>query len=163
LCTHGLLKNEWNRPFSPAFTRDVVICVEQNNTQSSVLAPSLRLSLPPMVDPSGSDDGSQSSLIARTLFESFACPVALQQNGNCDRGATAQLPRHVRLLHLNFEDNRPISRSLIKHPVEVCTRRAHVGTVFGERARLALFQFAFFTAGQLELMGVVHVEKEQSA
>jgi hypothetical protein len=40
-------------------------------------------------------------------------------------------------------------RSLITRPVEVCTRRAHVGRVAGERARLALFQFAF-VAGRLE-------------
>jgi hypothetical protein len=40
-----------------------------------------------------------------------------------------------------------------------CCRRqiilcAHVGTVCGEGARLALFQFAVFAAGQLEPMGL---------
>lgn len=48
-------------------------------------------------------EGSQSSALQRALFESFACPEELRSNGDTGNLATADLMRHVRLFHFDFE------------------------------------------------------------
>jgi hypothetical protein len=48
-------------------------------------------------------DGSQSSALQRALFESLACPEELRRNRDTGNMATADLMRHVRLLHFDFE------------------------------------------------------------
>jgi hypothetical protein len=48
-------------------------------------------------------DGSQSSALQRALFESLRCPEELRSNGDSSDAAVADLMRHVRLLHFDFE------------------------------------------------------------
>jgi hypothetical protein len=48
-------------------------------------------------------DGSQSSALQRALFTSLRCPIELRSNGDSSDAATADLTRHIRLLHFDFE------------------------------------------------------------
>jgi hypothetical protein len=48
-------------------------------------------------------DGSQSSALQRALFQSLRCPEELCGNGDSGDAAMADLMRHVRLLHFDFE------------------------------------------------------------
>jgi hypothetical protein len=60
------------------------------------------------------DEGSQSSALQRTLFESFSCPEELRSYGDTDKNATMQLLCRVRLLHLDYEatPSRDYARAL---------------------------------------------------
>jgi hypothetical protein len=55
------------------------------------------------LSPSLPGDGSQSSALQRTLFESLRCPAELRSHGDASDAATADLMRHLRLLHFDFE------------------------------------------------------------
>jgi hypothetical protein len=55
------------------------------------------------LSPSAPSDGTQSSALQRALFESLHCPEELRGIGDTGDAATADLMRHVRLLHLDFE------------------------------------------------------------
>jgi hypothetical protein len=55
------------------------------------------------LSPSPADDGSQSSVLQRALFESFACPEELRSSENSDNAATVALLCRVRLLHLDYD------------------------------------------------------------
>jgi hypothetical protein len=48
-------------------------------------------------------DGSQSSALQRALFESLRCPEELRSHGDASDAVTADLMRHLRLLHVDFE------------------------------------------------------------
>ena len=55
------------------------------------------------LSPPAPGDGSQSSVLQRALFESLRCPEELRSKGDAGDAATADLIRHVRLLHFDFE------------------------------------------------------------
>ena len=55
------------------------------------------------LSPSTPGDGSQSSALQRTLFESLRCPAELRSYGDSSDAATADLMRHLRLHHFDFE------------------------------------------------------------
>jgi hypothetical protein len=48
-------------------------------------------------------DGTQSSALQRAVFKSLRCPDELRGNGDAADAATADLMRHMRLLHFDFE------------------------------------------------------------
>ena len=47
-------------------------------------------------------EGAHSSDLQRSLFASFGCPADLQSHGSVSSVTTADLIRHVRLLHFDF-------------------------------------------------------------
>jgi hypothetical protein len=55
------------------------------------------------LSPPAPGDGTQSSALQRALFESLRCPEELRSNGDTGDAATADLMRHVRLHHFDFE------------------------------------------------------------
>ena len=55
------------------------------------------------LSPSTPGDGSQSSALQRTLFESLRCPAELRSYGDASDESTADLMRHLRLHHFDFE------------------------------------------------------------
>lgn len=60
------------------------------------------------------NSGSQASETARTLFESFHCPVSLRARGMSGTTVSVELIRRVRLLHLDFdsEPSRDLARAV---------------------------------------------------
>lgn len=55
------------------------------------------------LSPPAPGEGIQSSALQRALFESLHCPQELRVNGDTGEPATADVLRHVRLFHFDFE------------------------------------------------------------